>query len=145
MTCAFNRPQPQTRKNAKVDEAEEARKKAKKDKQAAKKAFIAEVTTKGKKAKKEVEEPKEEEPEPAEDDAPLELLTKEERLRKERPPPRVRITESQQPGFVSMKLSNVGVVFRNQEVLKDATWDVKTGERVGLVGANGTAFVNYCS
>ena len=29
------------------------------------------------------------------------------------------------------------VVFRNQEVLKDASWEVKTGDRVGLVGPNG--------
>ena len=47
------------------------------------------------------------------------------------------VAESSQPGFVSLRLDAVSVVFRNQEVLKDATWEVKTGDRVGLVGANG--------
>jgi ATPase subunit of ABC transporter with duplicated ATPase domains len=45
--------------------------------------------------------------------------------------------EGVQPGFVSLKLEDVYVTFRNQEVLKGVSWDVKTGERVGLVGANG--------
>ncbi|CAN0181109.1 unnamed protein product, partial [Ectocarpus sp. 4 AP-2014] len=54
-----------------------------------------------------------------------------------RPPPRVRISSSSQPGFVSLRLEGVAVTFRNQEVVKDATWDVKTGDRIGLVGPNG--------
>jgi len=64
-------------------------------------------------------------------------LSLEERVRKSRPAPRVQIAESSQPGYVSMRLDGVSVVFKNQEVLKDATWEVKTGDRVGLVGANG--------
>ena len=58
-------------------------------------------------------------------------------MRNSRPPPRVRVMEGVQPGFVSLKLEDVYVTFRNQEVLKGVSWDVKTGERVGLVGANG--------
>jgi ATP-binding cassette subfamily F protein 3 len=64
-------------------------------------------------------------------------LTLEERIRKERPPPRVRVMESSQPDFSSLRLENVGIIFRDQEVLKDVTWGVKTGDRIGLVGANG--------
>ncbi|GMH61791.1 hypothetical protein TL16_g03337, partial [Triparma laevis f. inornata] len=45
--------------------------------------------------------------------------------------------EGSQPGFVSLGLSDVFVTFRNQEVLKGVSWDVKSGDRVGLVGANG--------
>lgn len=63
--------------------------------------------------------------------------TKEQRLRRERPA-RVRFaTTSPQPNFVSLKLERVAVAFGDQEVLQDATWEVKTGERVGLVGGNG--------
>ena len=29
------------------------------------------------------------------------------------------------------------MTFKNHQVLKDVSWDVKTGERVGLVGVNG--------
>jgi ABC-type polar amino acid transport system ATPase subunit len=28
----------------------------------------------------------------------------------------------------------VSITFKNQQVLKDCTWEVKKGERVGLVG-----------
>ena len=45
--------------------------------------------------------------------------------------------EGSQPGFVSLGLSDVFVTFRNQEVLKGVSWDVKSGDRVGLVGVNG--------
>lgn len=31
----------------------------------------------------------------------------------------------------------MAITFKNQQVLKDITWDVKRGERVGLVGING--------
>lgn len=31
----------------------------------------------------------------------------------------------------------VAITFKNQQVLKDISWDVKKGERVGLVGVNG--------
>jgi len=63
--------------------------------------------------------------------------TLEEKVRKNRPPPQVRIMSNVQPGFVSLALSSVGVTYRNQEVLKDVSWEVKTGDRIGLVGANG--------
>jgi ATP-binding cassette subfamily F protein 3 len=63
--------------------------------------------------------------------------TLEQKMRKSRPPPRVRISETSQPGFVNMRLEGVAVTFKNQEVLTDASWEVKTGERVGLVGPNG--------
>ncbi|CAM9204206.1 unnamed protein product [Ectocarpus sp. 8 AP-2014] len=67
----------------------------------------------------------------------VEKETLESKIRKARPPPRVRISSSSQPGFVSLRLEGVAVTFRNQEVVKDATWDVKTGDRIGLVGPNG--------
>jgi len=64
-------------------------------------------------------------------------ITLEERIRKERPPPRVRVMESAQPNFSSLRLENIGITFRDQEVLKDVTWGVQTGDRIGLVGCNG--------
>ena len=73
---------------------------------------------------------------PAEEVKPKKL-TAEERIKKERPPPRIRVMEGVQPGYVSLRLENVAVTFRNQDVLKDVTWGVQTGDRVGLVGANG--------
>ena len=63
--------------------------------------------------------------------------TLEDKIRKERPPPRIRVMESSQPGYTSLRLENVGIIFRNQQVLKDVTWGVQTGDRIGLVGANG--------
>jgi len=63
--------------------------------------------------------------------------TLEDKVRKDRPPPRIRVMESSQPGYTSLRLEGVGVTFRNQEVLKDVTWGVQTGDRIGLVGANG--------
>lgn len=64
-------------------------------------------------------------------------LTLEEKIRKDRPPPRIRVMESAQPGFISLRSENVGITFRDQEVLKDVSWGVQTGDRIGLVGANG--------
>lgn len=64
-------------------------------------------------------------------------VTLEDKVRKDRPPPRIRVMESTQPGYTSLRLEGVGVTFRNQEVLKDVTWGVQTGDRIGLVGANG--------
>ena len=64
-------------------------------------------------------------------------LTLEEKIRKERPPPRIRVMESSQPGYTSLRLEGVGITFRDQQVLKDVTWGVTTGDRIGLVGANG--------
>ena len=34
-----------------------------------------------------------------------------------------------------VKLEDVCITFKNQQVLRGVSWDVKTGERVGLVGA----------
>ena len=45
--------------------------------------------------------------------------------------------ESAQPGYAALRLENIGVTFRDQEVIKDVTWGVQTGDRIGLVGANG--------
>jgi ABC-type cobalamin/Fe3+-siderophores transport system ATPase subunit len=69
-------------------------------------------------------------------------VTLEDKIRKERPPPRIRVMENsgagQQPNFVSIRMENVGVIFRNQQVLKDVTWGVSTGDGcIGLVGKNG--------
>lgn len=61
----------------------------------------------------------------------------EDKIRKDRPPPRIRVMESSQPGYTSLRLENIGITFRNQEVLKDVTWGVQTGDRIGLVGKNG--------
>lgn len=36
-----------------------------------------------------------------------------------------------------VKLENVAITFKNQQVLRDVSWEVKKGERVGLVGVNG--------
>ena len=64
-------------------------------------------------------------------------ITAEERIRKERPPPRIRIMESSQPDYSALRLENIALTFRDQPVLSSATWGVQTGDRVGLVGANG--------
>ena len=66
-----------------------------------------------------------------------EKVTAEERIRKERPPPRIRIMESSQPDYSALRLENIALTFRDQPVLSSATWGVQTGDRVGLVGANG--------
>ncbi len=80
-------------------------------------------------------------PPPQEVVAPVEVEVEQEtleaKIRKSRPPPRVRISSTSQPGFVSLRLEGVAITFRNQEVIKDATWEVKTGDRIGLVGPNG--------
>ncbi|KAL1519337.1 hypothetical protein AB1Y20_022863 [Prymnesium parvum] len=39
--------------------------------------------------------------------------------------------------FAYIKISDGKLRFRNQEVLRGVTWDVQTGQRVGLVGDNG--------
>jgi ABC-type molybdenum transport system ATPase subunit/photorepair protein PhrA len=35
--------------------------------------------------------------------------------------------ESAQPNYSSLRLENVGVIFRDTQVLKDVTWGVQTG------------------
>jgi hypothetical protein len=74
-----------------------------------------------------------------------EEITLEDKIRKERPPPRIRVMEGVQPGYTSLRLENVGITFRNQVVLKDVTWGVQTGDRIGLVGANGAGMLLYPS
>jgi ABC-type cobalamin/Fe3+-siderophores transport system ATPase subunit len=74
---------------------------------------------------------------PAEETSKKGKLTAEERIRKERPPPRIRVMESSQPDYTAMRLENIAITFRDQPVLKSATWGVQTGDRIGLVGANG--------
>jgi hypothetical protein len=64
-------------------------------------------------------------------------LTVEQRVRKERPPSKIRFAESSQPDYVMMGLEKIGLMYGNQVVLKDATFSVTTGERIGLVGPNG--------
>ena len=64
-------------------------------------------------------------------------MTLEDKVRKERPPPRIRVMESNQPGYTNLRMEGIGITFRNQEVLKDVTWGVQTGDRIGLVGQNG--------
>lgn len=70
-------------------------------------------------------------------EAKAKKLTAEERIRKDRPPPRIRIMESSQPDYIALRLENIAITFRDQPVLKSATWGVQTGDRIGLVGANG--------
>lgn len=36
-----------------------------------------------------------------------------------------------------LDIMQVSITFKNQQVLKDISWDVKRGEKVGLVGVNG--------
>jgi ATPase subunit of ABC transporter with duplicated ATPase domains len=45
--------------------------------------------------------------------------------------------ESSQPDYTALRLEDVAITFRDQAVLRSATWGVQTGDRVGLVGANG--------
>ena len=64
--------------------------------------------------------------------------TLEDKARKGRPAGgRIKIDSNVQPGYVRLALEKVSVIFKNQEVLSDASWQVQTGDRVGLVGANG--------
>ena len=62
---------------------------------------------------------------------------KEDSVRKTNPSARIRFAESAQRDFVSMGLEKVSLMYGNEVVLKDATFSVSTGERVGLVGPNG--------
>lgn len=64
-------------------------------------------------------------------------FTIEQQVRRDKPPSRVKFAESSQPDFVMMALENVGLIFGNEVVIKDASFSVSTGERVGLVGPNG--------
>lgn len=75
---------------------------------------------------------------PLEEDLSTESeMTVEQRFKREKPPARIRFAESSQPDFVMLALEKVGLVFGNEVVLKNASFSVITGERVGLVGQNG--------
>jgi ATP-binding cassette subfamily F protein 3 len=39
--------------------------------------------------------------------------------------------------FVVLRLERIGKIYPTGEVLRDVTWDVKQGDRIGLVGVNG--------
>lgn len=73
----------------------------------------------------------------ADDSDSVEEIVAEQRTRKEKPSSRVRFTESSQPGYVMMGLDKVEVMYGDTVVLKDASFTVTTGERIGLVGPNG--------
>lgn len=60
-----------------------------------------------------------------------------EKLRKDKPPSRIRFAENAQPDFVMMALERISVIFGNEVVMKNATLSVTSGERLGLVGPNG--------
>lgn len=63
--------------------------------------------------------------------------TLEQKRKRERSAARVRVVERSGTGQASMRMEKVSVVFKNTEVLRDATWGVRRGDRVGVVGANG--------
>jgi ABC-type multidrug transport system fused ATPase/permease subunit len=64
------------------------------------------------------------------------------KARKDKPSSRIRFVESSQPDFVSLGLDKASVTFGDDVVVKDATFSVSTGERVGLVGPNGAGKVS---
>jgi ABC-type multidrug transport system fused ATPase/permease subunit len=63
------------------------------------------------------------------------------KVRKDKPSSRIRFVESSQPDFVSLGLDKVSVAFGDEVVVKDGTFSVSSGERVGLVGPNGAGKV----
>ena len=75
---------------------------------------------------------------PVEETKDNKVETIEQKLRRERPPSRVKFAESSQPGYAMLALESVGLVFGNEEILIDSSFSVSTGERVGLVGPNGS-------
>lgn len=71
--------------------------------------------------------------------------TPSDQTRKDKPNSKVRFTsDSSQPDYVSMGLEKVSLMFGDVTVLKDATFSVSSGERVGLVGPNGGGKVSLC-
>ena len=64
-------------------------------------------------------------------------ITLEQRMRKEKGSSRVRFAESAQPDYVMLALEKVSLVYGNEVILKDASFSVVSGERVGVVGPNG--------
>lgn len=79
-----------------------------------------------------------EDAEPHSETGPGDGMTMEEKIRKEKPRSRIRFAESSQPDFVMMSLDHVSLVYGNEVIVKDSTLSVSTGQRVGLVGPNGS-------
>lgn len=67
----------------------------------------------------------------------------EETLKRSKPGGYIRLVTSKQPKFVSLGLDKVSLVFGGQTVLKQSSLSVSTGQRVGLVGANGAGKVSF--
>ena len=109
-------PQPKKKKKDKKDK--KSKKKKDQEPEAVEEAEVFEAPT--------VEEEDEEED-----------ITLEEKLKRQRGSARVRRIEQSSSGAATVRLEKVSVVFKNTEVLRDASWSVTTGDRVGLVGANG--------
>lgn len=56
---------------------------------------------------------------------------------------RAKFASLTQPSFVSLGIDEVEVVFANNRVLRNASFAVATGDRVGLVGPNGSGKVQF--
>jgi ABC-type multidrug transport system fused ATPase/permease subunit len=54
----------------------------------------------------------------------------------------IQLTKSVQPTYAMMSLQNVELSFGGNDILKNASFSVSTGERVGLVGPNGIGKVS---
>jgi ATPase subunit of ABC transporter with duplicated ATPase domains len=55
---------------------------------------------------------------------------------------RAKFSPLTQPSFVSVGINEVEIVFANNRILHNASFAVATGDRVGLVGPNGSGKVN---
>lgn len=61
--------------------------------------------------------------------------------RKESPSKRMKLNEASQPVFVQMVLNNIGLRFGDELVIRNASFTVSSGDKVGLVGPNGAGKV----
>lgn len=68
---------------------------------------------------------------------PVEVISE----RKAKPASKIRLVESAQPDFVMLGLEEVSMMFGNEIIVKNSTFSVTTGERIGLVGPNGAGKV----
>jgi ABC-type molybdenum transport system ATPase subunit/photorepair protein PhrA len=66
-----------------------------------------------------------------------------EAARRTSPKAKIRFTERSQPPFVSVGIENVQMLYGDQTLLKNASFAVSTGDRVGLVGPNGGGKVSF--
>lgn len=57
--------------------------------------------------------------------------------RKAKQSSRIRISSSEQPDNVYLSLEGVSINFGDHSILSNASFSVKTGDKVGLVGPNG--------